>query len=57
MTDIENNNHIYKFDDNNVDIDSLSFVRYMKCDIHSKYIILVGKTKVMIINILNQQDK
>ena len=51
MDDIRKQNHIYKFDDNDEEIDSLSFVKYMKIDINSKYLCLVGKSKVMIINI------
>ena len=57
MKDIKNKNHIYKFDDNDDEIDSLSFVKYMKIDINSKYICLVGKSKVMIIDIVKQKDK
>ena len=56
MDDIDNHNYIYKYDDKNIEIDSLSFVKYMKCDVHSKYIGLVGKGKIMIIDILNQNN-
>ena len=56
MDDIRHGRHIYKYDDKNVEIDSLSFVKYMKCDVHSKYIGLVGKGKIMIIDILNQNN-
>jgi hypothetical protein len=43
MADIKSNNYIYKFDDNDPDIDTLNFVKFMKCDINSKHLALVGK--------------
>ena len=57
MDDIRKQNHIYKFDDNDEEIDSLSFVKYMKIDINSKYLCLVGKSKIMIIDIEKQKEK
>ena len=56
MEDIRNQNYLYKYDDNNDEIDTLSFVKYMKVDVNSKYLCLVGKHKVMIIDILKQKD-
>ena len=57
MDDIRKKNYIYKFDDNDEEIDSLNFVKYMKIDINSEYICLVGKSKIMIIDIVKQKDK
>lgn len=51
MDDIKNHKYIYRYDDDNEEIDSLSFVKYLVVDINSKYLCLVGKSKVMIINI------
>jgi len=57
MNDISENKYFYKFDDEDEEIDSLAFVKYMKCDINSKYICLVGKHKIMVIDIAKQMKK
>lgn len=54
MDDIEHQRYHYKYDDQDDEIDSLSFVRYLKVDIHSKHVCLVGKHKIMVIDIVNQ---
>jgi hypothetical protein len=56
MEDIKNKNYMYKYDDDDLEIDTLAFVKFMKVDINSKYIGLIGKQKIMIIDILNQKN-
>lgn len=57
MEDIKNKNYHYKYDDHNEEIDSLSFVKYLKVDINSKHVCLVGRHKIMVIDIINQGKK
>jgi len=42
---------MYKYDDDDIDEDALEFVRTLSIDVNSKYIGLVGKHKIMVIDI------
>ena len=51
LDDIAQDNYMYKFDDDDIDEDALDFVRTLSIDVNSKYIGLVGKYKIMVIDI------
>ena len=57
MQDIKNQNYSYRYDDHDTEVDTLSFVKYIRCDINSKYLGLIGKQKIMIIDIVKPKDK